>query len=213
MIIRAYLRASTKQQDANRARQQLTSFAADHGVRITTFYVENESGTRTDRPELDRLIAESHKGEILLCEAVDRLSRHDQEEWLRLRGKIDNAGLRIVSTDMPLTWAALADHSHADPMIQWMQSSMSTMMLDVMAAFARRDYERRRHVQGQGIEKAKAAGKYKGRAVDPVLHERIRSLVGNLSIRKVASILNCSPSTVFNVKRTMEVTAKSDSGR
>lgn len=200
MIIRAYLRASTKEQDANRARQQLKAFAADHHVKITTFYVENESGTRVGRPELQRLIGEAEEGEILLCEAIDRLSRHEHSEWTRLRNQIESAGLRIVAADMPLTWEALRP-AGSDPMLNWMQSAMTNMVLEVMAAFARKDYERRRHVQGQGIAKAKAAGVYKGKAADEELHEKVRSLLGKFSIRKIAKLVGCSPGTVVNVKR------------
>lgn len=40
------------------------------------------------------------------------------------------------------------------------------MMLDMLAAIARKDYEDRRRRQTQGIDKAKAAGAYKGRPED-----------------------------------------------
>lgn len=199
MIIRAYLRASTKEQDANRARDQLKKFAAEHGVKITTFYVENASGTKVGRPELQRLISEAEEGEILLCEAIDRLSRHEHDDWKRLRGQIDSAGLRIVAADMPLTWAALKP-ADGDAMMAWMQSAMTNMLLDVMAAFARKDYERRRHVQSQGIQKAKEAGIYKGRPANEDLHNKIRDMLGGFSVRRIAGILGCSPSTVQTVK-------------
>ena len=42
------------------------------------------------------------------------------------------------------------------------------------AAIARKDYEQRRERQAQGIEKAKAAGKYQGRPVDEDLHKRVK---------------------------------------
>ena len=44
MFIRAYLRASTKDQDANRAKDELIVFAREHGHKIAAFYTENESG-------------------------------------------------------------------------------------------------------------------------------------------------------------------------
>ena len=39
------------------------------------WYVENESGAKLARPELFRLLADAHAGDILLVEQVDRLSR------------------------------------------------------------------------------------------------------------------------------------------
>lgn len=37
MFIRAYLRASTQEQNAERARESLVQFAANHGQRIAAF--------------------------------------------------------------------------------------------------------------------------------------------------------------------------------
>ena len=71
MFVRAYLRASTVDQDANRARDQLKAFAAERGLKISSFYVENESGAKLTRPELFRLLADSQPGDILLVEQVD----------------------------------------------------------------------------------------------------------------------------------------------
>ena len=42
MFVRAYLRASTDDQDANRARDQLRAFAAERGLSVAAWYVENE---------------------------------------------------------------------------------------------------------------------------------------------------------------------------
>ena len=39
MFVRAYLRASTEEQDAHRARDELKAFAADRGLSIAAWYV------------------------------------------------------------------------------------------------------------------------------------------------------------------------------
>ena len=39
--MRAYLRASTKEQDTKRAKSELIAFASDHGHKVAAFYVEN----------------------------------------------------------------------------------------------------------------------------------------------------------------------------
>ncbi|WP_420342171.1 recombinase family protein [Paenirhodobacter sp.] len=65
MFIRAYLRASTTDQDADRARADLERFAADRGLRIAGRYVENESGVKLDRPELFRLLSDCEPGDVL----------------------------------------------------------------------------------------------------------------------------------------------------
>jgi DNA invertase Pin-like site-specific DNA recombinase len=44
-----------------------------------------------------------------------------------------------------------------------MFSAINDMLLDMLAAVARRDYEQSRERQQQGISRAKREGKYKGR--------------------------------------------------
>ena len=89
MHARAYLRASTEEQDANRARNEIEAFAADRGLPIVGTYIENESGAKLARPELFRLLKDSKAGDVLLVEQVDRLSRLTEGDWLKLRAEID----------------------------------------------------------------------------------------------------------------------------
>jgi DNA invertase Pin-like site-specific DNA recombinase len=64
MFVRAYLRASTSQQDASRAKSDLEAFAKERGLRIAACYIENESGASLLRPELFRLLSECHEGDV-----------------------------------------------------------------------------------------------------------------------------------------------------
>nr|WP_289047806.1 recombinase family protein [uncultured Psychrobacter sp.] len=73
MFIRAYLRASTKEQDAKRAKSELIAFANDHGHKIAAFYVENESGAILVRPKLMQLIENANANDVILVEKIDRL--------------------------------------------------------------------------------------------------------------------------------------------
>ncbi len=69
MFIRAYLRASTREQDATRAREELKAFAKERGWTIAATYVENESGATLRRPELLRLLSDCQPGDVLLHHA------------------------------------------------------------------------------------------------------------------------------------------------
>src|SRR4029079_18282665 len=100
-FIRAYLRASTDEQDASRARQPVEAFAADRQMQIAAWYLENESGAKLTRPELFRLLADSHPGDVLLVEQVDRLSRLSAGDWDRLKVELANRKVRVVALDLP----------------------------------------------------------------------------------------------------------------
>lgn len=68
MFIRAYLRASTDEQDAGRARVSLEQFASNHYRVIASVYLENASGATADRPMLLRLLKDALRGDVLLVE-------------------------------------------------------------------------------------------------------------------------------------------------
>ncbi|MCR4535497.1 recombinase family protein [Shewanella xiamenensis] len=193
MFIRAYLRASTDEQDANRARNELVQFSDNKNVRIASFYTETQSGAKIERPELGRLIMDSHPGDVLLIEKVDRLSRLPFEQWKVLKSKLVKANIHIVVVDQPMTHGILSG-TEENTMIA---KVLTEFMIDLAAAMARDDYETRRKRQAQGIEKARTLGKYLGRQPDHELRQNIRLLLDEgKSWSQVQSLLKCSRSTI-----------------
>ncbi len=172
MFVRAYLRASTEEQDANRAKADLVAFAQERKLKVAAFYVENESGASLKRPELFRLLADCQPGDVLLCEQVDRLSRLSAADWEKLKAAIRERGVRVVALDLPTSYAMAA--ASPDSFTDRMFTAINDMLLDMLAAVARKDYEDRRRRQAQGIKTAKAEGRYKGRPEDA---ERNRGLI------------------------------------
>ncbi|EPM64954.1 putative resolvase [Pseudomonas syringae pv. actinidiae ICMP 19073] len=53
------------------------------------------------RPELIRLLKDARRGDVLLVESINRLSRVDDQACRSLKKAIDNRGIRIVSVDPP----------------------------------------------------------------------------------------------------------------
>lgn len=200
MFIRAYLRASTDDQDASRAREDLERFAADRGLRIAARYVENESGAKLDRPELMRLLADCEAGDVLLVEQVDRLSRLNAADWNRLRAEITAKGVRVVALDLPTSHQLIQPGS--DEFTARMLDAINGMMLDMLAAIARKDYEDRRRRQRQGIEKAKAGGIYRGRPVDAERNEALKTMLRNgQSWASIIKATGCSRSTLSRLRK------------
>ncbi|MGO1160289.1 recombinase family protein, partial [Acinetobacter lwoffii] len=93
MTTRIYVRASTKDQSAERALDDLINFAKDYSE-IYISYIENFSGTKLDRPVLTKLLDEAQQGDMLLVESVDRLSRLSQDDFSILKQRIKDKGLR-----------------------------------------------------------------------------------------------------------------------
>ena len=204
MFVRAYIRASTQEQDAERAKGELIQFAEGHGHKIAAFYIENESGASLQRPELMRLINEAHPGDVILCEQVDRLSRLATDDWEVLKAKIKDKCLSIVSQELPTSHIALLPSSDED-FCSTMMKAINDMLLDMLAAIARKDYEDRRRRQSQGIAKAKSEGKYKGRPEDTRKQELVKSLLRDgKSYREVIEQAECSRSLVAKVSKQLK---------
>jgi DNA invertase Pin-like site-specific DNA recombinase len=203
MYIRGYLRASTTEQDATRAREQLKAFASEHGQRVASWYVENESGSTLQRPELFRLLGDCEAGDILLIEQVDRLSRLNEADWQKLRAELKAKGVLVVALDLPTSHQSMQSARKGDDFTARMLAAINDMLLDMLAAVARKDYEDRRRRQAEGIRTAKAEGTYTGRKADEALHKRIKDcLASGMSLRKTASTVDCALSTVQRVAKT-----------
>ncbi len=201
-FIRAYLRASTDEQDVARARGQVEAFAAERGMQIAAWYRENESGAKLARPELFRLLSDSHPGDVLLVEQVDRLSRLNTADWDRLKAELKIRQVRVVALDLPTSWAMAT--GKIDDFTARMFAAINDMMLDMLAAVVRKDYEDRRRRQMEGQAKAKADGKYIGRPENKRRNARIAAmLAAGTSYSAVQGATGCSRATVAKIaKRT-----------
>lgn len=200
MFVRAYLRASTTEQDAERARAQLDAFASERGLHIASWYVENESGSKLARPELFRLLKDARPGDVLLVEQVDRLSRLTADDWERLKAELTSRRVRVVALDLPTSWMMAT--SNTDAFTVRMFEAVNGMMLDVLAAVARKDYEDRRRRQAEGQAKARAEGRYKGRPEDTERNASIATmLTKGLSWSQIQAATGCSRATIAKVAK------------
>ena len=215
-MIRVYLRASTADQNAERARELLDSFICnDMGndssdVGNVVYYIENASGTKLDRPELNRLLDESSENDVLLVESVDRLSRLTQKDWETLKNKVNAKGLRLVVRDLDTTHRQFEEGITGDIM-----RVINSMLIDLMTTMARLDNEKRIERTKQGIELAKAAkAKELGIAPESVKFggrkRKDRSLIvellntTSLTIEQIAGAAGVGVATVYRVKKEMQ---------
>lgn len=198
---RIYLRASTADQDAMRAERLLDEAAQRHSLNVVGKYIENASGTRLDRVELQRLLSEAQPGEVLLVESVDRLSRLSQAEWKQLKDIIHDKGLRLVVEDLPTSHQLTKGDSSISGQIL---EVINSMLLDLMATMARLDQEKRVERIKQGLEKKKARGeKVGGKTANKAVHAAIQQYLKNptLTVEQVAKLAGCGVATVYRVKK------------
>jgi DNA invertase Pin-like site-specific DNA recombinase len=187
---RLYLRVSTNEQDLSR-QEKLREEAEAKGYKVVATYSEKASGTKEDRPELQRMLSDLNVGDIIIAEHLDRITRLPMEQAEALMATIKAKGA-IVSVpgliDLPKVGEGLADI---------VMTAMQEMLLKMALYQCRQDWETRKQRQTEGIIVAKAKGVYKGRKPDTVANAKIVELrVLGYTIAKIAATLNVSESQV-----------------
>jgi len=78
--------------------------------------------------------------------------------------------------------------------------SIQELLLKLALQMAHDDYETRRERQRQGVQLAKASGKYSGRIADRAAHQRIVALrQAGQSIKRTSELAGCSASQVKRI--------------
>jgi DNA invertase Pin-like site-specific DNA recombinase len=197
MTTRIYVRASTKDQDAERALDDLRAFAKTIQADVKE-YIENESGTKLERPVLNKLLDDSENGDTLLVESVDRLSRLSQADFDVLKGRIKEKGLKLVVADLPTTHMLI---SSTDTITSSILHLVNNMLIDLLATMARLDNDKRRERIKQGLERS--GYKPTGKKANTAKHERIKQLLdtGHMTKEEIAKAVGVGVATVYRVAK------------
>lgn len=135
-----YARVSTLEQ--NEARQMQCE-AAQKADKI---FLDKMSGKNTQRPQLQAMLAYVREGDTLTVESFSRLSR-SVRDLLDIVDKLNAQGVRLISLKESIDTS----------------TPQGKFMLTVFAALAELEREQTLQRQREGIEIAKAEGKYAGR--------------------------------------------------
>ena len=169
-----YVRVSSTDQNTDR---QLD------GVALDEMFTDKVSGATTDRPELQAMLRHIRKGDVLHVHSIDRLARSLEDLLSLVKGLIaKGVAVRFHKEGLHFTGDA---------------SPMQELMLGLLGSVAQFERSLIRERQAEGIQKAKAAGVYKGR-VKTVDDDAIRKAMAEdgASFRKVAKALGVSLSSV-----------------
>lgn len=197
MTVRIYVRASTKEQDAERALSDLIEFSKSYSTEYVA-YIENESGTKLNRPVLNRLLDEAKPDDILLVESVDRLSRLNQSDFETLKQQIKGKGMRLIVADLPTTHVQMNAN---DSITSSVLELINNMLIDLLATMARLDNEKRKERIIQGLKRS--GYKPTGKKANTAKHTRIKQLLeaGNMNKEEIAKAVGCGVATVYRVAK------------
>lgn len=179
----AYIRVSSVDQNIER---QL----ADCGVKFQKSFIDKTSGKSKDRPALRECLEYLREGDTLHVHSIDRFARNLKD----LQEMVSDLNQRGVTI-----------HFHKENLIFGVNGSnpMNQLMLQMMGAFAEFERSVIRERQREGIEKARAAGRYshgKGGRKKSLDRSRILQLrESGISYRKISEQVGCSLSSVQRV--------------
>ncbi len=175
MSLVGYSRVSSAGQSLDVQREQLLAAGAEQ------MFEEKRSGATTEgREQLEAALRYVRKGDVFLVTRLDRLAR----SLVDLRRIVD----LLIEKDV--CFRCLQQHIDTT-------SSEGRLMLNLLGSFAEFETEIRRERQADGIAKAKAAGRYRGRpkAIDP---EQIAALKAQgLGASAIAKKLGIGRASVY----------------
>lgn len=140
-----YIRVSTEHQETARQQEIMCGYQVDR------IFSEKLSGATADRPQLKAMLDYVREGDTLYVESISRLGRSTRD-LLNIIDTLNNKGVTLVShkesidTDTPT----------------------GKFMLTVFAALSQLEREQLKQRQREGINIAKAQGKYTGRKPIPI---------------------------------------------
>jgi len=190
-----YCRVSSSDQCLDRQLAQLRDFGIDE----RDIYVDKKSGKDFDREQYQLMKAQLRYKDLCVFTSLDRMGRSYQDilaEWSDLRSK----GCDIVVLDMPILDTRNTEGGLTGQFI-------SDLFLQILSYVAEIERQNIRARQRQGIELAKAAGKYKGRKpiqTDdfPEIYEKVKSK--EITARKGMEMLGVRANTWYRRVKAYE---------
>jgi len=181
-----YIRCSTLEQ--NEARQ-VKMMEEQNTERV---FIDKASGKNTDRTAFKEMMSFVRSGDTVICESISRIARNTRD-LLSIVSELTEKGVEFISLKEQIDTT----------------TPQGRFMITVFGALAELERENILERQREGIEIAKAEGKYKGRK--PIEVENFPNIynqwkTGAITARQSMRILNLKPNTFYRRVRDYEAT-------
>ena len=164
-----YIRVSSVDQNTERQLDNLN---------LDKVFIDKMTGSTKDRPELQRMIEYVRQGDIVYVHSLDRLARNF-DDLLDIINQLNQKGVIFKSLQGNIT----LDGVNNNP--------MDMLILHIFGGSGQFNRSLIREAQREGIAKAKAKGKYKGR----------KPALSNAQISELKALLAQKNSSVDNYKK------------
>ena len=182
-----YIRVSSEHQETARQQEIMNNYKVDR------IFSEKISGATADRPQLKAMLDYVREGDTLYVESISRLGRSTRD-LLNIIDTLNDKGVTLIS--------------HKENIDT--NSPTGKFMLTVFAALSQLEREQLKLCQREGIEIAKAQGKYTGRKPIPIDWGQFETLYGewkskNITGRDFMRRMDLSANTFYRRVREYEI--------
>jgi DNA invertase Pin-like site-specific DNA recombinase len=177
-MIVGYARVSTVEQEAGFEAQQRDLSAAG----CEKLFAEKLSSVNAERPQLEQALDFVREGDVFVVTKLDRLAR-SMADFVRISKVLEDKKVTLRVLAMGLDTG----------------TATGRLMFNVVSSVAQFEREVMLERQREGIAKAKAEGRYKGRPVS-LDHAQIKALKAEgLGATEIADQVGCSRRAVYKV--------------
>ena len=203
-----YHRTSTREQHLDRGIKEITVYCEQNQLELEKIYTDQQTGKNFNRPRYQVLKEDVLRpGDELIITEVDRLGRNKAETLKELQYYRDN-NIRVKILELPTT---LMDISKLDnSMAQMLMETVNNMLIQLYAAMAQAEIEKKEKRQREGIDAKRARGDWDNYGRPSVMsqeefaREYQKVLSGELKPFELMRLLNMSKSTFYRYVNSLK---------
>lgn len=208
MSVYGYHRTSTKEQHLDRGIHEITVYCSQRDIPLKKIFTDQHTGKNFERPRYMVLKEDIlQEGDELIITEMDRLGRM-KNEILRELQDLKEKGVIVRILELPTTLLDFSDWG--DTLSKLMMQTVNNMIIEIFAALAQAEMEKKEKRQREGIEQMKARGEWERYGRPPAadkeafFREYKRVLSGEVTRKEVLSQLNISPTTYYRYAKLFQ---------
>ena len=162
-----YHRTSTREQHLDRGIAEIKAYCEQNQLELERIFTDQQTGKNFNRPRYQVLKEDVlRSGDELIITEVDRLGRNKRDTLKELQYFRDH-NIRVKILELPTT---LMDISKLDNnMAQMLMETVNNMLIELYAAMAQAEIEKKEKRQREGIEAKRSRGDWDDYGRPPVM--------------------------------------------
>ena len=196
-----YHRTSTKEQHLDRGIIEIQNYCSSNNLELEKIFTDQQTGKNFNRPRYQVLKEDVlRSGDELIITEVDRLGRNKQETLKELQYYRDN-NIRVKILELPTTLMDISKLNNA--MARMLMETINNMLIELYAAMAQAEIEKKEKRQREGIQAKKGRGEWDDydrpatMKLEDFVHEYLKVESGELCPFELMRKLGMSKTTFY----------------